>query len=66
MVEGRLRKYYEESVLLEQARSSTTTKSRVKQVVEKAAKDVGAPVKIAGFVRFALGEGIDKGAGGRG
>ena len=34
--------------------------SRVKQVVEKAAKELGAPVKVAGFVRFALGEGIEK------
>jgi elongation factor Ts len=29
-------------------------------VVEKAAKDIGAPVKIAGFVRMALGEGIER------
>ena len=36
------------------------TKSRVKQVIEKASKELGAPVKITGFVRFALGEGIDK------
>ena len=34
--------------------------SRVKQVIEKAAKDLGAPVKIAGYARMALGEGIDK------
>ncbi|MDD5587266.1 MAG: elongation factor Ts, partial [Alphaproteobacteria bacterium] len=34
--------------------------SRVKQVVEKAAKDFGAPVKLAGFARFQLGEGIEK------
>jgi elongation factor Ts len=60
MVEGGLRKYYEASVLLEQLWVMDDTKSRVKQVIEKAAKDVGAPVKIAGFVRFALGEGIDK------
>jgi elongation factor Ts len=60
MVEGGLRKYYEASVLLEQLWVMDDTKSRVKQVIEKAAKDVGAPVKIAGFARFALGEGIDK------
>ncbi len=41
---------------------SSTIRSRVKQVVEKAAKELGAPVKVAGFARFALGEGIDKGA----
>jgi elongation factor Ts len=59
MVEGRLRKYYEEVVLLEQAYVHDD-KVRVKQAVEQAAKDIGAPVKIAGFVRFTLGEGIDK------
>src|SRR5262245_20882776 len=59
MVEGRLRKYYEEVVLLEQAYVHDD-KVRVKQVVEQAGKDVGAPVKVAGFVRFTLGEGIDK------
>jgi elongation factor Ts len=32
----------------------------VKQAVEKAGKELGLPVKITGFVRFALGEGIDK------
>jgi elongation factor Ts len=59
MVEGRLRKYYEEVVLLEQAYVHDPD-TRVKQAVEKAGKELGTPVKIAGFVRFALGEGIDK------
>jgi elongation factor Ts len=62
MVEGGLRKYYESVVLLEQLWVIDDTKSRVKQVIEKAGKELGAPVKITGFVRFALGEGIDKGA----
>jgi elongation factor Ts len=62
MVEGGLRKYYESAVLLEQLWVMDDTKSRVKQVIEKAGKELGAPVKITGFVRFALGEGIDKGA----
>jgi elongation factor Ts len=30
-------------------------------VLEQAAKELGAPVKVTGFARFALGEGIDKG-----
>jgi elongation factor Ts len=34
--------------------------TKVGKVVENAAKDIGAPVKLAGFVRFALGEGIEK------
>jgi len=59
MVEGRLRKYYEDVVLLEQL-YVIDGESRVKQVVEKAAKEIGAPVKVAGFVRMALGEGIAK------
>ncbi len=59
MVEGRLRKYYEDVVLLAQV-YVIDGESRVKQVIEKAAKDLGAPVKIAGYARMALGEGIDK------
>lgn len=59
MVEGRLRKYYEEVVLLEQV-YVVDGESRVKDVVEKAAKTLGAPVKLAGFVRYHLGEGIEK------
>ncbi len=59
MVEGRLRKYYEEVVLMEQV-YVVDGESRVAQVIEKAAKDLGAPVKLAGFVRYQLGEGIEK------
>ncbi|MBV8523032.1 MAG: elongation factor Ts [Acetobacteraceae bacterium] len=57
MVEGRIRKYYEEVVLLEQVWVHDG-ESRVKAVLEKA----GA--KLAGFARFQLGEGIDKPTGG--
>jgi elongation factor Ts len=60
MVEGRLRKFYEEVVLLEQV-FVVDGESRVSKVIEAAAKQVGAPIRIAGFVRYALGEGIDKG-----
>ncbi|MFQ5957887.1 MAG: translation elongation factor Ts [Alphaproteobacteria bacterium] len=60
MVEGRLRKYYEDVVLLEQE-FVIDGKTKVSKVVEEAAKEVGAPVKITGFVRFALGEGIEAG-----
>jgi elongation factor Ts len=59
MVEGRLRKFYEESVLLDQV-YVIDGESRVGKVVEAAAKEAGAPIKIAAFVRFALGEGIDR------
>ncbi len=59
MVEGGLRKFHQEVVLLEQA-FVMDGKTKVSKVVDEAAKDVGAPVKIAGFLRFALGEGIEK------
>ena len=59
MIEGRLRKFYEDVVLLEQI-YVVDGESRVSQVVERAAKDVGAPVKLVGFRRFALGEGIER------
>jgi elongation factor Ts len=59
MVEGRLRKFYEETVLLEQV-YVIDGESRVGKIVEAAAKAAGTPIKVAGFARFALGEGIDK------
>jgi elongation factor Ts len=59
MVEGRLRKYYEEVVLLEQL-YVIDNESKVGKVVEQAAKVLGVPVKVTGFARFALGEGIEK------
>ncbi|MFN7190819.1 MAG: translation elongation factor Ts, partial [Rhodospirillales bacterium] len=59
MVEGRIRKFYEESVLLEQV-YVVDGETRIKDVVAKAAADVGAPVKLVAFRRFGLGEGIEK------
>jgi elongation factor Ts len=59
MVEGRLRKFYEETVLLDQV-YVIDGESRISKVVEAAAKSAGTPVKIAAFVRFVLGEGIDR------
>jgi elongation factor Ts len=59
MVEGRLRKYYEDVVLLEQV-YVIDGESRVSAAVEKVAKEIGAPVKVTGFRRFALGEGIER------
>jgi elongation factor Ts len=53
MVEGRIRKFYEEVVLLEQVWVHDG-ESRVKAVLGKAG------VKLAGFARFQLGEGVDK------
>ena len=59
MVEGGLRKFHQEVVLLEQL-FVIDGKNRVSKVVEEAGKQVGAPVRLAGFLRFALGEGIEE------
>jgi elongation factor Ts len=59
MVEGRLRKFYEEFVLLEQI-FVVDQETRIAKVVENAAKSAGAPIAVTGFARFALGEGIER------
>lgn len=59
MVEGRMRKFYEEIVLNEQF-YIMDDKKKIKDVVAEAAKTVGAPVTLIGFTRFALGEGVEK------
>jgi elongation factor Ts len=59
MVEGGLRKFHQEVVLLEQA-FVMDGKTKVSKVVDDHAKQVGGPVRIVGFLRFALGEGIEK------
>ncbi len=59
MVEGRLSKYYEEVCLLDQT-FVIEGDSKVEKVLEAAAEGAGAPVGMGGFVRFALGEGIEK------
>ena len=60
MVEGRLRKFYEEVVLTSQV-FVIDGETRISKVLENAAGDVGAPVELTGFARFELGEGVDKG-----
>jgi elongation factor Ts len=59
MIEGRLRKFYEEVVLEEQV-FVMDGKTRVKDVLANLAKEVGTNVKLKGFIRFGLGEGIEK------
>ncbi|SOE01626.1 translation elongation factor Ts [Caenispirillum bisanense] len=59
MVEGRLRKYYEEVVVLEQPFVMDPDR-KVGKVIEDTAKQIGAPIKMTGFARFALGEGVEK------
>jgi elongation factor Ts len=62
MLEGRMRKFYEESVLVSQAFLAPGYEDgiTVGKAVEKAAKDWGTPVALEGFVRFQVGEGIEK------
>ncbi len=59
MVEGRLRKFYEEVVLLSQT-FVVDGENTVEKALKNAEKDVGAEIAIKGFVRFQLGEGIEK------
>ena len=63
MVEGRLRKeFYQQVVLLQQTflGAGGDGKATVEQVLKDAEKTAGAPIKVSKFVRYALGEGIDK------
>ncbi|MGF7005211.1 translation elongation factor Ts [Aminobacter sp. BE322] len=59
MVEGRMRKFYEEVVLLKQA-FVLNPDLTVEAALKDAEKQIGAPAKITGYIRFALGEGIEK------
>jgi elongation factor Ts len=66
MVEGRLRKeFFQQVVLLQQIflGAGGDGKATVEQTLKAAEKTVGAPVKVTGFVRYALGEGVAKDAG---
>jgi elongation factor Ts len=59
MVEGGLAKFRKEHALLTQL-FVIDNKTPVAEVVASAAKDAGAPIELKGFVRFQLGEGIEK------
>jgi elongation factor Ts len=59
MIEGRMRKFYEESVLMSQI-FVIDGETPVSKAVEKLAKEIGQPVEVVGFVRFQVGEGIEK------
>ncbi|HVY84903.1 MAG TPA: translation elongation factor Ts [Caulobacterales bacterium] len=59
MLEGRLRKFFEESVLLKQAFVFNPDLT-VEGAVKEAAKAAGAPIAIKAFVRLAVGEGVEK------
>jgi elongation factor Ts len=59
MVEGRIRKWQEEVVLLKQPFVMNPDQT-IEQLIAETSKAVGAPVAVKGFVRFALGEGVEK------
>lgn len=59
MIEGRMRKFYEEVALLKQI-SVVDGETRIEDVVAEASKSAGTPIALTGFVRFALGEGIEE------
>ncbi|WP_429911242.1 translation elongation factor Ts [Glycocaulis sp.] len=59
MVEGRLRKFYEEVVLMKQVFVFDPDLT-VEGAIAAAAKDAGAPIKLTGFVRMVLGEGVER------
>lgn len=59
MVEGRIRKYYEQVVLLEQT-YVIDNETKIKDVVKNAAKELGAEIELKSFVRYELGQGVEK------
>ena len=59
MVEGRMKKYYQEVVLLEQT-SVVDGETRIADVVANAGREAGADIALKAFVRFNLGEGVEK------
>src|SRR3546814_13789372 len=62
MVEGGVRKFVSESTLMGQV-FVIDGKTKIADVIAKAGKDLGAPVSVPAFVRFQLGEGIEKEVG---
>jgi elongation factor Ts len=63
IIESGLKTFYKEVCLLDQGYALEEGKKPVSQALKEAEGRVGAPIKITGFVRFALGDGIDKPAG---
>jgi elongation factor Ts len=59
MVEGRMKKYFAEVVLLSQI-FVIDGESRVEDAIKAAANDIGAPITMNSFVRLEIGEGVEK------
>ncbi len=59
MVEGRMSKFFKEICLVDQI-FVIDGETKISDVVANAAKDAGSPIKLTGFIRVQLGEGIEK------
>ena len=59
IVDGRVRKFFEEQVLLEQT-FVVDPDLKVKDAIDKVAERIGSSIMVTGFVRYALGEGLEK------
>jgi len=59
MIEGRIRKFYEEAVLLDQI-YVIDGKTKISEVIANLSKEIGSEVKLKSYVRFETGEGIEK------
>lgn len=65
MIEGRMRKFYEETVLLSQTYMGPGNdgQTTIAKMLESASRELGTPVEIEGFIRYQVGEGIEKASG---
>ncbi|PIZ32491.1 MAG: elongation factor Ts [Alphaproteobacteria bacterium CG_4_10_14_0_8_um_filter_37_21] len=59
MIEGRIRKYFEEIVLLEQ-NYVIDGKTKIKDVIAEVATKLGTDIELTSYARFVLGDGIEK------
>ncbi len=59
MVQGRIRKLYEEVVLLEQ-KFLFDDKVKISEIISSSEKELGASIKLTGFLRYAVGDGIEQ------
>jgi elongation factor Ts len=59
MVEGRMKKFFKESVLMSQI-FVMDNETPIEKVIKNAEAEVGAPIKLTGFTRMQLGEGVEK------
>lgn len=60
MVEGRLKKYYAENCLMQQAYIRSETDETIGDIVKSAIAEFGENIKIRRFTRYEMGEGLEK------